>query len=296
VGADDEPVGVAVDADEPASAGSGRRRGGGGPSEDDALSHATSDATSTAALLHPGCTLLLEAPAQWVENHRTSRAFALVGVVGAAPLLPIGSGFCPPHTLARFHLAISLLALIALLLLSALRVVDLLPLALAIAYCLVGVGCITLEQAWRAISFRVLLTIACSFGLSAALTNTHVSAVLASGLVRLAPVGAFPFLLLIFLFTSLLSCVVSNAATVVLLYSVLRTVEVEGLRPAQIMLIMMLGASSAFATPIGYQTNLMVLARGGYRFGDFALLGGALMLLVGLVASLVVWLLPESML
>jgi di/tricarboxylate transporter len=115
-------------------------------------------------------------------------------------------------------------------------------------------------------------------------------------MVAMAPVGPFPFLLLIFLFTSLLSCIVSNAATVVLLYSVLRTVEVEGLRPAQLMLVMMLGASSAFATPIGYQTNLMVLARGGYRFGDFAILGGGLTVVTGVSVASVVWALPESIL
>jgi di/tricarboxylate transporter len=256
----------------------------------------TADVLSGLSVLHPGCTLLLEAPAAWVEEHRTSRSFALLGVVGSSPAPSIGAGFLPAKTMARIRLAASLLALVTLLVLSATNTVQLLPLALAIAYCLVGVGCITLGQAWRSISFRVLLTIACSFGLSSALTNTHVAAAMASGLVAMAPVGPFPFLLLIFLFTSLISCVVSNAATVVLLYSVLRTVHIEGLRPAQLMLTMMLGASSAFATPIGYQTNLMVLARGGYRFGDFALLGGGLTILVGLCVSLLIWVVPESIL
>jgi di/tricarboxylate transporter len=273
--------------DEPQSGGS-RHRLRHAEAEDSA---STEDGMCGLAVLHPGCTLLLEAPAMWVENHRTSRSFALLGVVGSSPVPTAGAG----RTMARIRLAASLLALVALLALSATGTVELLPLALAIAYCLVGVGCITLEQAWRSISFRVLLTIACSFGLSSALTNTHVSAALATGLVAMAPVGPFPFLLLIFLFTSLLSCVVSNAATVVLLYSVLRTVDIDGLRPAQLMLIMMLGASSAFATPIGYQTNLMVLARGGYRFGDFALLGGGLTILTGLCVSLIVWALPESL-
>ena len=58
----------------------------------------------------------------------------------------------------------------------------------------------------------------------------------------------------------------------------------------------MLGASCAFATPIGYQTNLMVLARGGYRFGDFGALGGLLTVVVGLVACTVIWAMPASML
>ena len=47
------------------------------------------------------------------------------------------------------------------------------------------------------------------------------------------------------------------------------------------MLAMMLGASSAFATPIGYQTNLMVIGRGGYTFQDFLMLGGGLTIVVG---------------
>jgi hypothetical protein len=254
------------------------------------------DPTSGLVVLHPGCTLLLEAPAMWVEDHRISRSFALLGVVGSSPVPSAGPSFLSARALARIRLGSSMLALVVMLLLSAFGIADLLALALTMAYILVSLGCITLNQAWRSISFRVLLTIACSFGLSSALTNTHVSAVLASGLVAMAPVGPFPFLLLIFIFTSLLSCIISNAACVVLLYSVLRTVQVDGLRPAQIMLVMMLGASSAFATPIGYQTNLMVLARGGYRFGDFALLGGGLTVVTGLSISFVAWMLPESLL
>ena len=82
----------------------------------------------------------------------------------------------------------------------------------------------------------------------------------------------------------------------VLLYSVLRVVRVVGLRPSQLMLVMMLGASSAFGTPLGYQTNLLVLGRGGYRFGDFAYLGGILTFVMALCTSVLTWLMPESVL
>jgi len=85
-------------------------------------------------------------------------------------------------------------------------------------------------------------------------------------------------------------------ATVVLLYSVLRAVQIEGLRPSQLMLVMMMGASSAFSTPLGYQTNLLVLGRGGYRFGDFAYLGGILTLVVGICIATLTWIMPESVL
>ena len=123
---------------------------------------------------------------------------------------------------------------------------------------------ITVEQAWNAIHHRLLLTIAASFSLGAALRNTHVSANIASALIATHIVlGPFGFLLAIFICTSLLSCVVSNSATVVLLYSVLREVDVPGLGVRQMLTSMMLGASCAFATPIGCNTNLMVLSAGG---------------------------------
>ena len=56
---------------------------------------------------------------------------------------------------------------------------------------------------------------------------------------------------------------------------------------------MMVGASTALATPIGYQTNLMVLARGGYKFGDFFVLGGILTLLIGVSVAGMTYILPE---
>ena len=72
--------------------------------------------------------------------------------------------------------------------------------------------------------------------------------------------------------------------------------RIEELEPAQSLLVLMMGASAAFATPIGYQTNLMVMARGGYRFADFLLLGGLLTLTVGLVICSLAYALPASLL
>ena len=142
---------------------------------------------------------------------------------------------------------------------------------------------------------RLLLTIAASYGLGAALDNTGVDTFLAVILSRVgAAVGALPFLHIVFLLTAALSCVVSNAATVVLLYSVLIKIEISGVRLEQLMLVMMLGASSAFATPIGYQTNLMVLTAGGYRFSDFFKLGATLTVSLSVVVCTITWLLPEG--
>ncbi|EOD34719.1 hypothetical protein EMIHUDRAFT_111101 [Emiliania huxleyi CCMP1516] len=110
--------------------------------------------------------------------------------------------------------------------------------------------------------------------------------------------GPLPFLGAVFLFTSALSCLVSNAACVVLVYGVLKDLHDGGglaaLRPAQVMLAMMMGASASFATPIGYQTNLMVLQPGGYSFADFARLGVPLTLSTALCAAASIYSLPAS--
>ena len=236
--------------------------------------------------LQSGDTLLCEAASAFSEEHRSDDRFALTTVVRNS---------MPPRedTAAdRLRFFASIAALFTLLIVSATDYLKLVTIALLLVYVLVGMQALTVEQAWNAINYRVLITIASSFGLGSGLENTNVSALIAHGLVQFGKVsGALPFLLAVFFLTSLLSCVVSNSATVVLLYSVLRRVTVEGLTARQSLLMLMLGASAAFATPIGYQTNLMVLSRGGYRFSDFTLLGALLTLVVGFVSALFTYIL-----
>ena len=151
------------------------------------------------------------------------------------------------------------------------------------------------DQAFRAIDYRVMLTIASSFGLGAALQNTNVSALVGVALTEVGPhLGTLPLLALIFLATSLLSCIVSNAACAVLLSPVLKGVHIPGVSVRKILLVLMLGASSAFATPIGYQTNLMVLRPGKYRFADYLKLGGPLTALAAVTIATVAYLVPDE--
>ena len=264
------------------------------------LSDAGGDGISPGGLgpervLRAGDTLLLLVPDSWVQAQRLGNSFALLGRVARyAPAAAKdggggggigggggGGGGGDGSTERSLKLGASTLALLLLLSLSSLSIVSLFPLAVILAYFLVGAGCITLGQAWRSIGYRLILTIACSFGPGRALTNTGVSAVIGAALVELQVLGPWGFLLCIYLVTSALSCLVSNSATVVALYSVLREVRAPGVNAQQLMISMMLGASSAFATPIGYQTNLMVIGRGGYVFRDFMALGGGLTLVVG---------------
>jgi len=239
-----------------------------------------------------GDTLLFEAAADFEDGHRYGgRIFVMVSRVANS---------MPPRELAlgdRLRLLACMLALLTLLGVSSLADVELFALVILLCYVLIGINCLTLEQAWRCVNVPVLLTIAASFGVGNALDAQHVSALVASFLGEVSQsAGPVGFLLVVFFLTAFLSCVINNAATVVLLYSVLRAVRLDDLEPAQSLLVLMMGASAAFATPIGYQTNLMVMARGGYRFSDFILLGGTLTITVGTVICLLVYALPVSLL
>ena len=204
--------------------------------------------------LRAGDSLLVQAPDSWVQAQKMGDAFAVLNrVTQHAP-----SADSVVAALDEFKFRASIVALLALLVLSASSLVSLLPLAISLAYILISIGCISLGQAWRSISYRLIITIACSFGPGAALTNTNISAVIGAALVKLQPLGDFGFLLCIYLITSGLSCLVSNSATVVAFYSVLRAIKVDSLSPEQLMLTMMLGASSAFMTPIGWFWYLLL--------------------------------------
>ena len=115
----------------------------------------------------------------WMEcsfRHRGDSHYALASIVPSS-MPPRVHNF--KDTL-RLYASLGCLAL--LLGLSAAEVIQLLPLSMLLALFLVAIKCITLDQAWRAINYRVLLTICCSFGVGAALQNTHVSAIIASAL------------------------------------------------------------------------------------------------------------------
>jgi di/tricarboxylate transporter len=94
---------------------------------------------------------------------------------------------------------------------------------------------------------------------------------------------------MIFLSVSTLSCIVSNQATVILMWPVVSVIDVHGLHIGQFAVILLLAASTSFATPIGYQTNLMVYEPGGYDFKDFARMGIPLTLLLAPIASVLTY-------
>ncbi|MFT5576721.1 MAG: di/tricarboxylate transporter [Bermanella sp.] len=89
--------------------------------------------------------------------------------------------------------------------------------------------------------------------------------------------------------TTLFSAIISNMAAAVLLFPVaMAASEQLGISAVPLAVTLMIGASTCFATPIGYQTNLMVYGPGNYKFQDFMRLGVPLSILVGIITVTVV--------
>ncbi len=148
---------------------------------------------------------------------------------------------------------------------------------------------ITWNQALASIQGSLLLLIACSFALAIALEKTGVAANIARGLAFIfRPGGTYTQLMGIFLATTLLTNVISNAAAASVMYPiVVSMVKDTGLSLKAALFTLMCSASFAFLTPIGYQTNLFVQRAGGYTWGNFFYFGGPLTLLCLLITPLI---------
>lgn len=178
---------------------------------------------------------------------------------------------------------------------SALDIAPIATLALLGAIAVLLTRCVDVEEAYAVVDGRLLALILAMLGVGAALDETGAVAMLAD-LVAPWLAGTSPLWALwaLILATSVLTEAVTNNAVAVVMTPVAIALAASiGVDPRPFVVGVMVGASASFATPIGYQTNMLVYAPGGYRFADFLRIGGPLNLLIGVVATLVIpWIWP----
>jgi di/tricarboxylate transporter len=170
---------------------------------------------------------------------------------------------------------------------------DWLPLVAAVllgTVAMVACGCLRAGELQRAIRLDVILLLGSLASFSVALEKTGLAAALARALMQaLDGWPVYAALLVVFLFTTLLTEVMSNAAAVALLIPVAGQLAVGlGQPPLAFVYAVLFGASQSFLSPVGYQTNLMVFGPGRYRFLDITRYGLPLTLTMTVVVPLLI--------
>lgn len=224
-----------------------------------------------------GDTLLLEALPTFWERYKNSRDYYLISVI---------SNFTPAASEKSKMAWVILSGMVGLVMTGILSMFQASFLAAAT---MIFTGCCRPKIARDNVDWSVLLVIAASIGLGNALEATGAAAALANAMLGIATNNPYVVLGITYLATTLLTEIINNNSAAVLVFpiaiSIASSMELSLLPFA---IVIMMAASASFATPIGYQTNLMVYGPGGYKFTDFTKIGLPLNLIVGIVTILIV--------
>jgi len=228
-------------------------------------------------VLQVGDTLLLEANESFLARNRSSRDFFLVSGLPSSDLRP-----------QRAIIALSILiAMIG----AATYSGNMLAPSLAAAVAMVVCGCLRAADARASIDISILLVIGAGLGLSNAVEASGLGASLGQFILGLGAGSVLASLAAVYLVTAILTNLISNAAAAAIVFPLaLATATQAHTDPMPFVLAVLFAASAAFATPIGYQTNLMIYGPGGYRFSDFVRFGLPLNIIAFIITiSLLAW-------
>ena len=226
--------------------------------------------------LEGGDLLLVEAETGFADRAAGSSDFLLVS--GLADSTPRRHGRAP----------IALAILVAMVTLVTMGVYPMLVGAMLAAGAMILTRCCSITQARQSVDWPVLIVIGAALGVGKALDSTGAARLLADTV--LAFVGSNPWIVLlaIYALTSLLTEIITNNAAVALMFAIAHATALAlGVDFMPFVIAIMMAGSASFATPLGYQTNLMVYGPGGYTFGDFLRIGVPMNILVGLATVLI---------
>jgi di/tricarboxylate transporter len=213
-------------------------------------------------VLEQGDTLMLEALPSFVNQQRNSRDFFLVSAVENSR---------PPH-FDKAWVSVGILA--ALVIVVMLEWVSMLKGAMLAAGLILATRCVDWRTARRSIQWEVLLAIAASFGIGRAIEVTGLAASVAGYFTQFASDSSWLSLLIIYAMTLLLTELLTNNTAAVLAFPIaVATAANLGVSLMPFVIVVMIAASCGFATPLGYQTHLMVFGPGGYHFKDYLRIG-----------------------
>ncbi|MGM0543967.1 MAG: SLC13 family permease [Pseudomonadota bacterium] len=231
-----------------------------------------------AVTLQVGDTLLLETAQDFVDQYRYRKDFLLVS----------GLTDSTPPDFRKAPVALGILG--GMVVLSATGILSILEAALLAGGGMLATRCVPMSKARRYVDLSVLIVIAASFALGAGMTETGAATQVAQWLLMADGLAPWMALALVYLMTVIFTELITNNAAAVLMFPIAVSVADQlGVNFLPFAIAIMFAASASFMTPLGYQTNLMVLGPGGYRFSDYLRLGAPLSVLV---AATVIGLVP----
>lgn len=222
--------------------------------------------------LQAGDVLLVESDPAFGARMRDSRDFLLIN--------PLQDSAPRRHDRAPLAIAV----LIGMVVLATAGILSMLSAALVAALLMILTRCCTVDEARRSVDWSVLVVIGAALGLGRALETSGAAAALSGLVTDLASGSPWLALAALYLVTSAMTEVVTNNAAVALAFPIAHGTATQlGVDLMPFVVVVMMAGSASFATPLGYQTNLMVYGPGGYRLTDFLRVGIPMNLLIGVV-------------
>jgi di/tricarboxylate transporter len=183
----------------------------------------------------------------------------------------------------------ALLIVVGVILAATLGIAPIVVTAIIGAVLLVLVGCLTMEEAYQAIHWRIIFLLAGVLTLEAAMENSGAAPLISSTIVSVvsrwgglvALVSAF--YLMTFIFTEMMS---NNATAALLTPIAIATANTLQVSPRPFLVAVMFAASASFMTPVGYQTNTLIYGPGQYKFADFLRVGTPLNILFWVLSTI----------
>jgi len=225
--------------------------------------------------LKTGDTLLLETLPSFIERYKNSSDYSLVSNIS----------YFSPRATEKAKMAWGVL--IGMVLLATSGILSMFQASFLAAAAMILTGSCRPQLAKENVDWTVLIVIAASIGIGYSLQATGAAEMLANQILNIDTANPYFFLAATYLATTLLTEVINNNTAAVLIFPIAISVAASlNINYEPFVIVIMMAGSASFATPIGYQTNLMVYGPGGYKFTDFAKIGLPLNIIVGIITVL----------
>lgn len=227
--------------------------------------------------LTAGDALLIEVRKEQLDVLRTNDAFVFISELGL-----------PKYRKSKIWIALLIVA--GVIITATINLFPILVSAIIGSVLLILTGCIKLDEAYKAIEWKVIFLLAGALTMGVAMEKSGAALFIASSLVSLVgSLGPIAIVSVFYLLTSLLTETMSNNATAVLLAPIaIATAESMGIDSRPLLIAVMFAASASFMTPVGYQTNTMIYGIGLYKYSDFLKIGSPLNIMFWILATILI--------